>query len=304
MASHCEEDPSSPLLARSLPTSPPSASSSPSKTGVDSVISALQPWLQSMKGRALGAFAFPAERVWLRAIIKGWRHITSAATEARASARGGGHTVQDRVAEVLGEALEVLQSFTASPSTTAASLIIRLRRLHNEVGEMWTEHLKTEADASRREGREKQHSPAAAAVGTDESSVTFFHRCLRDLVAQQIQAYADRAGRRQRSPSSLGAVELAELKVAIAHDISFRRLRGALSFAAAVWGCAYDRTEQLVFQTSVKRVLSVLFTLDSITHAIPNKVQREEDAFRIQEFSILEEVPLPLVEALQQLGPL
>jgi len=213
--------------------------------------------------------------------------------------------VQDRVAEVLADALEVLQSFAASPSTTAASLVIRLRRLHNEVGEMWTEHLKSEAEAAQREGREKQYGSTASSVGTDESSVTFFHRCLRELVAQQSQACADRAARRrQRSFSSLGAAELTDLKAAIAHDVSFRRLRGALSFAAAVWGCAYDRTEQLVFQTSVKRVLSVLFTLDSITHAIPDKVQREEDAFRIQEFSILEEVPLPLVEALQQLGPL
>lgn len=305
MASHCEEGPTSALLARSLPTSPPSAASSPSEAGVKSAISALRPWMQTMRGRALGAFAFPAERVWLRACISAWRQLAESGIQRRAAKAGGHreHCGHDRLAEGLADALEVLRSYIASPTTTAAGLVLRLRRLHNEIGEMWTQKLK--GMAASHDGDDSSSIATASSVGTDESSVSFFHRCLQDMVAQQSKvSNASVAQLRNRSLSTLGVAELTALKSSLAHENCFRRFRGALSFAAGVWSSAYDRTEDWIFQAAVKRVLSVLFTLDAITHALPGTVEREQDAFRIQDFSILEEVPPPLLEALQQLGPL
>lgn len=304
LADYCDtKDEDSPLRAQGPPRSAPGAGgcSAGRAAGAASAISSLTPWTMALRGSVLGALAFPSERVWLRALLLGWRRLTS-------SSVGGPSTGQcgDLVVSSLGEALEALEDFTDSPSTGAAGVVLRLRHLHNMLGEEWSERVA--AAGSDSEGDSRMNT--ASSVGTDGSSVDFFHQRLQSLLLrwpQAVEKVRDRSPprTRRRNGESLGRAKLVTLRETIIREGCYQRLRGALSFAASIWANAYESTEEAAFKAAAKRACSVLFALDAVTHALPGQVLgTEEGSFGIQEFSRLEELPPALLESLQQLGPL
>lgn len=342
---HCEShvDVDSPLLpaqarnpsqrhglnsgGRSLPRSAPTADGG--RGGVEAgtvvAISALQPWLLAMRGRALGALAFPSERVWLRACLVGWFRLTAHNADVNLAGRCEGLVISS-----LADALESLRRFAASPSTSSVGVVLRLRHLHNMLSEEWAERIAAHGSDS-----ESCDNTQANDIRMDGTSAVYFHRRLHRLLAHwppdqssdtarsysPVQRYrrkeieaAENASRTssqsprpgsRRKPRPVEAEELTSLKASMATEGCFQRLRGALVLVGGIWNTAFEKTEESTFRAAAKRALSVGFALDAVNLALPGEVRdSEEVTFTKWHFSRLEEVPPPLIEALQQLGPL
>jgi len=299
--------------SRSIPVS----SASPggvyqgTQAGATTAIAALGPWMMALRGRALGALAFSSERVWIRACLLGWHRLTKHRSGSVMSTVGH---CGDLVVPSLASALDALNSFSASPSLVAAGLILRLRHLHNLLGEEWTERLAAEGSES---DLESDRMPTArSSVGSDDTSAVFFQKRLQKLLSHWPQALErarekspqnspKAAPRRRRAAGQLDEAQLISLKSAIINDTPFQRLRGALSFASSIWGRAFEATEEAAFKAAAKRALSVLFALDAVTRALPGRgLSVDHRPNKSLECSRLEELPPELLEALQQLGPL